>query len=248
MKLTLITICTLIGILSAKHHKKNHHHHRHHYKHSESIHDGIAKWHTKKHGKDIQKIKKFNIEAAPQSILGDAMQIKMKGRDGVDGKDGPCGPAGPPGPPGPPGVPGPAGDPGPCPASECDFLNIMPLVARVTALERYASEGGAGMTGGTTPFIPESNNGDAGGGTVKETKPAPEKKTDQNKDGGSKPSKPAGGKGNKSGNEGSGDGGKGSESNSIKRSVEDDDSLYQKMEYWKTIGLKIKNSNLDATL
>ena len=30
--------------------------------------------------------------------------------------------------------------------------------------------------------------------------------------------------------------------------VEDDDSLYQKMEYWKTIGLKIKNSNLDATL
>jgi len=83
---------------------------------------------------------------------------------------------------------------------------------------------------------------------VKETKPAPEKKTDQNKDGGSKPSKPAGGKGNKSGNEGSGDGGKGSESNSIKRSVEDDDSLYQKMEYWKTIGLKIKNSNLDATL
>ena len=27
------------------------------------------------------------------------------------------------------------------------------------------------------------------------------------------------------------------------RSVEEDDSLYQKMEYWKTVGLKIKHSN-----
>merc|ERR1712001_524961 len=87
-------------------------------------------------------------EASPQSLLGDSMQIKMKGADGMDGVDGPVGDAGPAGPAGPAGVDGPKGEPGVCQPSECDYLNIMPMVARVTSLERYATEGGSGMNGG----------------------------------------------------------------------------------------------------
>jgi len=115
----------------------------------------------------VKAAKKFNIEASPQSILGDAMQIKMKGADGMDGADGGDGALGPPGPPGPAGIEGTKGEPGICQPSECDYLNIMPMVARITALERYATEGGGGMSGGAE--APQLEAGGGGEGQAQST-------------------------------------------------------------------------------
>ncbi|KII72345.1 hypothetical protein RF11_15399 [Thelohanellus kitauei] len=95
--------------------------------------------------------RRFNIEASPQSIMGDSMLVKMKGLDGPDGKDGPPGPTGSPGVTGPPGPPGEQGDAGHCSSIQCDSINLMNIIARVTALHEYAAVGGDGMKGGTEP-------------------------------------------------------------------------------------------------
>ncbi|KAF1744151.1 hypothetical protein MXB_756 [Myxobolus squamalis] len=90
-----------------------------------------------------------NREASPQSMLGDSMLVKMKGLDAPDGKDGPSGPPGSPGLTGPPGQQGEKGDPGHCSHLQCESINLMSTIARVTALHEYAALGGEGMRGGT---------------------------------------------------------------------------------------------------
>ncbi|KAF0989985.1 hypothetical protein HZS_3318, partial [Henneguya salminicola] len=102
---------------------------------------------TSKIGEDGSR--RFNIEASPQSIMGDSMLVKMKGLDAPDGKEGPIGPPGPPGITGPPGASGEKGDPGHCSHLQCESINLMSIIARVTSLHEYAAVGGEGMRGGT---------------------------------------------------------------------------------------------------
>jgi len=157
----ILLLCAVLALVLVKISAKKHHHNKygreHNKKHKRSK-------HLHKHSDETKRTKKFNIEASPQNLLGDSMQIKMKGSDGIDGADGPEGDVGPVGPAGPPGVDGLKGEQGVCQPSECDYLNIMPMVARVTSLERYATEGGGGMNGGTEVAAPEEPGTGLGGG------------------------------------------------------------------------------------